>query len=217
MLTIKKNNKIIIGVLLAAFAITAFIGYYAVSENTSFTYFQFPTNRIQLASSFEELEETSDIIIRATVLPDKRTINNVLPDGSYGFGYTLTNLQIAEVFKGNISENDIILITEEYFIRPNEKSVIRTQEGYMPANEGEEYIFFLKAYPNEVEEFAGMYFPIDLEYGKYSTALNNSVLRSRSEIPIDSLQITSGTTSKERYIDWANQVSANYSTWRDNE
>jgi hypothetical protein len=216
MLKIKKNNKIIIGAVLLTFAITTLIMYFVNADSGSFTYYQIQANRTQLASTFEQLEETSDIIVRATVLPDKRAINNILPDGSYGFGYTLTNLQVAEVFKGNISEKDVMLITEEYFIRPDEPTVIRTQEGYMPANESAEYIFFLKAYPNDVEEFAGMYFPVDLEYGKYSTSLDESILQSRSKINLDSLEIMSGTTSNERYVDWANQVYTNYMTRRNN-
>lgn len=46
------------------------------------------------------------------------------------------------------------------------KLVFWTQQGYMPMQAGSKYILFLKAYPDD-SDFAGKYFPIDLEYGKY--------------------------------------------------
>lgn len=128
------------------------------------------TDRLQLAPTYADLQNVSDIVVKATVIPGKENKLITADDGTVVFGYTITQLNVTEVFKGNINEDYPINITEEYYTLSGNGNEVYTQGNYMPAQESGEYIFFLKAY-DSTSPYAGMYFPVDLEYGKYSVDL----------------------------------------------
>ena len=150
-------------ILVVAASLTSFLG--------SKTHYNIlATDRLQLAPTYADLQNVSDIVVKATVIPGKENKLITADDGTVVFGYTITQLNVTEVFKGNINEDYPINITEEYYTLSGKGNEVYTQGNYMPAQESGEYIFFLKAY-DSTSPYAGMYFPVDLEYGKYSVDL----------------------------------------------
>lgn len=163
------------------------------------------TDRLQLAPTYDDLETVSDMIIKATVIPGKENKTIEAEGGIIVFGYTVTQLNISEVFKGEITEGETITITEEYYTLAGKNNVIYTQGNYMPAKENGEYIFFLKAY-DAISPYTGMYFPVDLEYGKYSVNLAGGMAAPASASTAE-LEIISSDT---KYVEFATKVIEDY-------
>ena len=163
------------------------------------------TDRLQLAPTYADLQNVSDIVVKATVIPGKENKLITADDGTVVFGYTITQLNVTEVFKGNINEDYPINITEEYYTLSGNGNEVYTQGNYMPAQESGEYIFFLKAY-DSTSPYAGMYFPVDLEYGKYSVDLAETFTTpanaSAAEYEVIALD--------EKYVEFATRVIEDY-------
>lgn len=162
------------------------------------------SERVILAQDFGQLEDISDLILKAIVLPDKETVLETDQNGSVLFGYTLTRLEVTEVFTGDISVGGVVVITEEYW---QEGSDVYTQANYLPAKEGNEYVFFLKLY-GEDTRYRNMYFPIDLEKGKYT--LNASLISSASLDSFSNAQLEVGAKTGSDYREWYKQVIEKY-------
>lgn len=185
-------------ILVVAASLTSFLG--------SKTHYNIlATDRLQLAPTYADLQNVSDIVVKATVIPGKENKLITADDGTVVFGYTITQLNVTEVFKGNINEDYPINITEEYYTLSGNGNEVYTQGNYMPAQESGEYIFFLKAY-DSTSPYAGMYFPVDLEYGKYSvdlaetfTTLANASAAEYEVIALD-----------EKYVEFATRVIEDY-------
>lgn len=197
----KKSLLMVVPILLL---IVVAMSVLSISENTV-RYNVLATDRIELTSTYDDLEVVSDVIIKATVASKKENKTIMSDDGTVIFGYTVTQLNISEVFKGDAVAGETITITEEYYTLPNEKNAIYTQGNYMPAKEDGEYIFFLKAY-DASSPYAGMYFPVDLEYGKYSVNLAEKMIAPASASAAE-LEVISSDT---RYIEFATKVIKNY-------
>ena len=166
-------------ILVVAASLTSFLG--------SKTHYNIlATDRLQLAPTYADLQNVSDIVVKATVIPGKENKLITADDGTVVFGYTITQLNVTEVFKGNINE-------------------VYTQGNYMPAQESGEYIFFLKAY-DSTSPYAGMYFPVDLEYGKYSVDLAETFTTpanaSAAEYEVIALD--------EKYVEFTTRVIEDY-------
>ena len=69
--------------------------------------------RIILAEDFEKLEEVSDLIVKVRVLEGKENVLVEAPgeEGGVLYGYTLTKLEILDIFKGD-EDSGTISITE---------------------------------------------------------------------------------------------------------
>lgn len=185
-------------ILVVAASLTSFLG--------SKTHYNIlATDRLQLAPTYADLQNVSDIVVKATVIPGKENKLITADDGTVVFGYTITQLNITEVFKGNINEDYPINITEEYYTLSGNGNEVYTQGNYMPAQESGEYIFFLKAY-DSTSPYAGMYFPVDLEYGKYSVDLAETFITpanaSAAEYEVIALD--------EKYVEFATRVIEDY-------
>lgn len=185
-------------ILVVAASLTSFLG--------SKTHYNIlATDRLQLAPTYADLQNVSDIVAKATVIPGKENKLITADDGTVVFGYTITQLNVTEVFKGNINEDYPINITEEYYTLSGNGNEVYTQGNYMPAQESGEYIFFLKAY-DSTSPYAGMYFPVDLEYGKYSVDLAETFTTpanaSAAEYEVIALD--------EKYVEFATRVIEDY-------
>ena len=185
-------------ILVVAASLTSFLG--------SKTHYNIlATDRLQLAPTYADLQNVSDIVVKATVIPGKENKLITADDGTVVFGYTITQLNVTEVFKGNINEDYPINITEEYYTLSGNGNEVYTQGNYMPAQESGEYIFFLKAY-DSTSPYAGMYFPVDLEYGKYSVDLAETFTTpanaSAAEYEVIALA--------EKYVEFATRVIEDY-------
>lgn len=133
-------------------------------------------NRIE---SLEKLENITDISIKAEVLSDKVNVK-----GKHYFGYTITNIKVKEIYRGeNIKVGDIISIREPYCRNYlNGKEYLFIDAEYMPTEVGEEYIFILKSKDyldkdNNIVELYGMWNTV---LGKYPTI--NNKLRSTNNV-----------------------------------
>ena len=198
-----KSNPVLLGtlfllILVVAASLTSFLG--------SKTHYNIlATDRLQLAPTYADLQNVSDIVVKATVIPGKENKLITADDGTVVFGYTITQLNVTEVFKGNINEDYPINITEEYYTLSGNGNEVYTQGNYMPAQESGEYIFFLKAY-DSTSPYAGMYFPVDLEYGKYSVDLAETFTTpanaSAAEYEVIALD--------EKYVEFATRVIEDY-------
>ena len=185
-------------ILVVAASLTSFLG--------SKTHYNIlATDRLQVAPTYADLQNVSDIVVKATVIPGKENKLITADDGTVVFGYTITQLNVTEVFKGNINEDYPINITEEYYTLSGNGNEVYTQGNYMPAQESGEYIFFLKAY-DSTSPYAGMYFPVDLEYGKYSVDLAETFTTpanaSAAEYEVIALD--------EKYVEFATRVIEDY-------
>lgn len=185
-------------ILVVAASLTSFLG--------SKTHYNIlATDRLQLAPTYADLQNVSDIVVKATVIPGKENKLITADDGTVVFGYTITQLNVTEVFKGNINEDYPINITEECYTLSGNGNEVYTQGNYMPAQESGEYIFFLKAY-DSTSPYAGMYFPVDLEYGKYSVDLAETFTTpanaSAAEYEVIALD--------EKYVEFATRVIEDY-------
>ena len=185
-------------ILVVAASLTSFLG--------SKTHYNIlATDRLQLAPTYADLQNVSDIVVKATVIPGKENKLITADDGTVVFGYTITQLNVTEVFKGNINEYYPINITEEYYTLSGKGNEVYTQGNYMPAQESGEYIFFLKAY-DSTSPYAGMYFPVDLEYGKYSVDLAETFTTpanaSAAEYEVIALD--------EKYVEFTTRVIEDY-------
>ena len=185
-------------ILVVAASLTSFLG--------SKTHYNIlATDRLQLAPTYADLQNVSDIVVKATVIPGKENKLITADDGTVVFGYTITQLNVTEVFKGDINEDYPINITEEYYTLSGNGNEVYTQGNYMPAQESGEYIFFLKAY-DSTSPYAGMYFPVDLEYGKYSVDLAETFTTpanaSAAEYEVIALD--------EKYVEFATRVIEDY-------
>lgn len=176
-----------------------------------------PAEREELAADFEELVQASDLIVRAKVLPDKEDV--FVQEGvEVPFGYTLTKLEITGTFQG-AQDDKIIVITEEYYTKKDKSgTTIWSQGNYLPAKVGEEYLFFLKAY-EEDSDYAGMYFPVDLERGKYVLA-EKVFPEGVPEKPTAEVLELKNKKGLSKYLEFYTQVAENYGsgqemvTWR---
>lgn len=162
-------------------------------------------DRITLANSPENLQEISDLIV--VICPqNQENILTYYSDGNVSVGYTKTTGIVTEVLSGAAAEGDEIIITEECYTT-NSGSKLWTQQGYLPMKISESYLLFLKAYSAE-SEYAGMYFPIDLEYGKYALTGASPVAASTSynaeQFEVDT------ATDLSKYVEWYQAVSVLY-------
>lgn len=203
------KKRIIIGVIACITVILA-VGI-AFRGSKKIVYNTIEAERIVLADDFEALEEVSDLIVRARVLPGKENILVKAPNSEDAvlYGYTVTELEILEIFKGD-SAGAALTITEEYYtIQDISGTVVWTQGNYLPAREGEEYVFFLKAY-DQGSKYEGMYFPVDLENGKYVTELSETAAIQKEAPALAEIYELKSYENVEEYQRWYEQVAAKY-------
>ena len=169
---------------------------------------QLQTFRRLAASTVDELQTVSDLIVVFT--PESH--ENVLSyyaDGNILSGYTKTSGKVSEVLKGDAAAGDTILITEECYTTDN-GSVLWTQQGYLPMEIGHQYLLFLTSYSEERKVFAGMYYPTELEYGKYLLDDENEMTILTSNETTEETFELGPDGDLEKYSSWYNQVAALY-------
>ena len=167
---------------------------------------QIVADRGVLAHSKKDLEEVSDLVVVFTpeIQENKLMYFN---DGLVSFGYTKTTGKVEQVLKGDAAEGDSITISEECFV--TDDAILHTQGGYLPMKIGESYLLFLVAYPPESGEYDGMYFPADLEYGKY--VLSDTAAPTEAKSPLwNAVYEVNGHTNLDKYLEWYRYVESLY-------
>lgn len=197
----KKSKKILI--LALAFVFAAGVIY--VSHGP-YVVKQIMSERVPLAQSPVQLEEVSDLIVLAKPQVKKNVLVRDSSDHSIILGYTKTAVDVLQVLKGDASKGQRIEITEECYTT-NLNLVLWTQQGYLPMKKGNKYLLYLKAYPRD-SEYQGMYFPVDLEYGKY-VIFQAAAASEEAAYTAKQLQIGAGTDIL-KYTEWYQKVVGAY-------
>ena len=157
-------------------------------------------DRITQAESVSQLQEVSDLIVVFT--PERQeNILSYFSDGNVSGGYTRTTGTVSQVLKGEPPEQ--LVITEECYLVDN---VLWTQGGYLPMQEGESYLLFLTAYHTD-SVYAGMYFPPELEKGKYP--LTDEPLTASDSADAWEVSVIEGDDLHD-YQNWYQQITALY-------
>lgn len=107
---------------------------------------------------------------------------------------------MTQVLKGQAPEQ--LVITEECYTADD---ALWTQGGYLPMETGKPYLLFLTAY-DDGSDYAGMYYPTELERGKYPLGQALTTADSAAQWQVYSLD---GDTLSD-YQSWYRQVSALY-------
>lgn len=168
---------------------------------------QVMTDRVALADSVSQLEKLSDLVVLVTPKEQENVLIRDITDNNVIVGYTKTTATVLDVVKGDVTKGQEIFITEECYTT-NLKSILWTQQGYLPMREGDSYLLYLKAY-SDTSSYKGMYFPIDLEYGKYVILPSDSVATVRSTETVEQFQI-GDTTDVDKYKNWYQKVINSY-------
>ena len=157
-------------------------------------------DRITQAESVSQLQEVSDLIVVFT--PERQeNVLSYFSDGNVSGGYTRTTGTVSQVLKGEPPEQ--LVITEECYLADN---VLWTQGGYLPMQEGESYLMFLTACDRD-SVYAGMYFPTELEKGKYP--LTDEPLTASDSADAWEVSVIEGDDLHD-YQDWYQQITALY-------
>ena len=157
-------------------------------------------DRITQAESVSQLQEVSDLIVVFTP-ESQENVLSYFSDGNVSGGYTRTTGTVSQVLKGEPPEQ--LVITEECYLVDN---VLWTQGGYLPMQEGESYLLFLTAYDRD-SVYAGMYFPTELEKGKYPLA--DEPLTASDAADAWEVSVIEGDDLHD-YQDWYQQITALY-------
>lgn len=200
----KLTKRIMVCVL--ALSLVAVGGFIYVS-NGPYTVNQVLADRLTLANSVSQMEELSDLIVLVTPKAQENVLIKDPVDNNVITGYTKTTATVLDVIKGNVTEGQEILITEECYTT-NLKSVLWTQQGYLPMEDGDNYLLYLKAYTDD-SSYNGMYFPIDLEYGKYVIPQTSPISAMTTTYTAEQLQI-GVETDAAKYGEWYQQVVSSY-------
>jgi len=145
---------------------------------------------IYVVESMEDAENFSDAIVKAKVLPNSE---NIPHEVGVMMGRTYTDIEILEVYAGNLSPGDIVKITEEYYYEKIEsQETLIYFDNYLPSKTNGEYIFFLGI--SNYENTKNDYFVIGGAMGRYPcdevfnvTELDKSVYRINSPLTENSL------------------------------
>lgn len=136
------------------------------TKTTDFPNIMIPITDYEPIENISDIEKSSVCIVKAKALEGKE---NVIPEGS-GMGYTKINLEITDVYKGDLKVGDVIPFMERYFVNGGTEY---RRDGYCASEVGKEYLFYLGKCDN------GLYDPVCTVLGRYSLedtqALNDDV------------------------------------------
>lgn len=113
--------------------------------------------------SEKNLRERAEYVVKATILPESENVYLGKIDG-----YTKTKIQIDEVYKGDVKQNEIVTLIEPYFNYYDEQEDMIYEfhsELYNKSEVGKEYILFL--IKSNVED-SDCYYLVNEYYGRYA-------------------------------------------------
>jgi len=106
--------------------------------------------------SIDDIENIAGYVIKAKVLEGKENTSFE----EYSGGYTKINLEVTDVYKGDLNIGDIIPLMERYYIEDDGTELRR--DGYSASEVGKEYLFFVGKYDD------GLYDTVCTVLGRYS-------------------------------------------------
>ena len=106
--------------------------------------------------SIDDIENIAGYVIKAKVLEGKENTSFE----EYSGGYTKINLEVTDVYKGDLNIGDVIPLMERYYIEDDGTELRR--DGYSASEVGKEYLFFVGKYDD------GLYDTVCTVLGRYS-------------------------------------------------
>lgn len=118
---------------------------------------------LYIVTSIDDAEGFSDVIVKAKILPD--SVNTPHELGVL-MGRTFTDIEILDVYSGDLVPGDVIKISEAYYYENDgSQELLIYFNGYLPSKINGEYIFFLGK--SSDEELENDYFVIGHAMGRY--------------------------------------------------
>ncbi len=125
--------------------------------------------------NIDDIEEISDVIIRAKVKSNT--------DRKYNSGMTITNLDVLEIYKGEIETEDIYIIEPICYL--NEAGFISSIMGYYWMNDNDEYILFLDKHKDaHLGDYDDIYIFTTIQYSKFNLSVPDDMKNAQVQYPI---------------------------------
>ncbi|PRO64183.1 hypothetical protein [Alkalicoccus urumqiensis] len=159
-------------------------------------------------NDLQDLETDSEDIVTVRVNSNERI---GYEDEEQAYVSTLTNVEILEVHAGsNYNEGDETIVSEPYYVDFNGE--YQQLEGYVPMEEGREYLLFLR-YGDDEELDNGI---VSLDFGKYSVGggevIEESVTTLRTVQELDGVDfMKDDSTHVELYSEIKDEALEKYS------
>lgn len=157
------HNKIILSIaFIAVVAIIVFairINNSADSGNVELV--RYTADNMYDIRDLDTLEDLSEVIIKGVV---RETENK--PTTETFMGRTYSQVEITEVYAGDVTAGDTIKVTESYYYdTENGVEQLYVFNDYLPCIKDEEYIFFLRYSTDDTDE---EYYITGIERGRFS-------------------------------------------------
>ncbi|WP_421385353.1 hypothetical protein ACOJQI_11515 [Bacillus salacetis] len=127
--------------------------------------------------SLEELETDSGLIIKGQ-LHGEPSIQKEYQNEVHIYSVRRSEVMIEEVFKGQVSEGETIIMYEPGYVQ---NDILETIEGYVPMSKSGNYILFLRKNPN------GEFVVMGADQGKYNLKIKEKAKRN-NEVTIEQLE-----------------------------
>lgn len=157
------KKKILLGSV-CALSLAIVLAAVLLPKRPIVTVCQVAASVIDQAETVSELQQVADTVVVFTP-QQQENVTNHYSDGNVSFGYTKTIGTVEQVLSGECAAGDTLCITEGCYTT-NLGTVLWTHGGYLPMNPGERYLLFLISY-DPSSAYKGMYYPVDMEYGRY--------------------------------------------------
>ena len=168
---------------------------------------QIQGDRLRMATSVNEMLSVSDLIVVFTPTKQENILSTFFSDGDVAIGYTKTSGEIDEVLYGSRMSGDTISVTEVCYTTDS-GSKLWTFQGYLPMEIGMKYVLFLKEYADS-STYAGMYYPVEVEYGKYLVSSDAALPLYNTDNGYEQLQV-GAATDLTTYTEWYDTVRKLY-------
>ncbi|MGM0847322.1 MAG: hypothetical protein ACQEUT_20480 [Bacillota bacterium] len=130
----------------------------------------------EVYDSLEELETDSDLIVKGQLVGEP-SIQKEYQNGVHIYSVRKSEVMIEEVFKGQVSEGETIIVYEPGFVQGD---ILDTIEGYVPMYKSGNYLLFLSEHP-------GGEFVVLGDQGKYNLNIKEKV-KKYTEVTIEQLE-----------------------------
>ena len=181
-----------------------------ISTSKKVTYVYMQASYAFFPNDLDDLEMNSDVIVLARVLPGSVNVMLTTPEERGDLGFTRTELELLQIFSGDLAVGEILTVVEPYFVVETDYEIqVRYFANYRPSTPNQEYIFFLTKYDGDFPKYIGTYNILGLHGGRFpvlsglmtpATALDErSGVSSRSVEDFTNLELNLGHGNSTAY------------------
>lgn len=155
----KRLSYSILSVLLVCLLGTSCVSKY------SYPYYGMPVKQsdgtfcfVHDIKTVEDLTKHGRVIVQGYIEDDAKEI------APMGTRYTVSNLKITKVYKGDYQVGDTIQLYERFYVEERDGAdTLITFQNYMPCEAGKEYLFFMDGFTG----YDDIYTPMMFKFGRY--------------------------------------------------